>query len=95
MAIDLDPQELARLNTDLQDPAKFRRFANDPRAFVQDFGITIDQTMADQVKRALTGVNSIADLKASAQPPPKAFIAVAVALPVFAGAETVIGAAAI
>jgi hypothetical protein len=47
------------LNRALQEPANFKRFVKDPKAFAAEFGLNIDIGIAKQLGNRLRGIDSL------------------------------------
>ena len=59
-----DTSKVFEMNKALANPAGFKDFANDPKAFAAKFGLGIDQQVSHQLKGKLTGVGSLSELTA-------------------------------
>jgi hypothetical protein len=58
-----DTSKVFDLNKALTDQTKFKQFANDPKAFAAQYGLTIDHSVAGQLKTRLAGLDSLADVQ--------------------------------
>jgi hypothetical protein len=63
--VEIDLSRIEQLQTDLQEAAKFQQFLNDPKTFVQAYGLSMDDAMSEALKRALAGRASLSEVQAA------------------------------